>query len=266
VSGTSNAAALTTRRAVQLFERIVEMRTQPGGEVLDDARVAVILKAMLVHGAAWGDLPEFIEQVFDDTDNGIERWWHNKRNCARFLGYGAADFDRGTVCNDQRVILLGCGELNADEGHIYRVPLPQALHARTEKRRLTITLAWLSPMNPRHRSYRVADLWFDPPVDHLQVQRTDADHDAVRRGTVQHEVLEGDDAVAINDGDSMPVKVNCKAAQGTKLTAAVPYALMVSLETARPLAVSIYEQVKVALDRIREAARVRPAVRAGRAR
>jgi hypothetical protein len=266
VSGTSNAAALTTRRAVQLFERIVEMRAEPGGEILDDARVAVIIKAMLVHGASWGEWPEFIEQVFDGTDNGPERWWRNKRNCARFLGYGAADFDRGTVCNDQRVILLGCGELSADEGHVYRVPLPRALHAQTEKRRLTITLAWLSPMNPRHRSYRIADLWFDPPVSYLQVKRTDADHDAVTRGTVQHEVLEGSASVPINDGDTMPVQVNCRADAANKLTVPVPYALMVSLETARPLAVSIYDQVKVALDRIRQAVRVRPTVRAGPSR
>jgi len=266
VSGTSNAASLTTRRALQLLERIVQMRTEPGGDVLDDARLAVILKAMLVHGASWGAWPDFIEQVFDDTDNGMERWWRNKRNCARFLGYGPADFDRGTVCNDQRVIMLGCGELNANEGHVYQVPLPPALHAQTVKRRLTITLAWLSPMNPRHRSYRVADLWFDPPGNYLHVRRTDADHDAVRRGTVQHEVLEGDAAVVINDGDTMPVQVNCRPDGATKLTVSVPYALMVSIETARPLAVSVYDQVKVALDRLREPARVRPAVRTGRAR
>ena len=44
-----------------------------------------------------------------------------------FLGYGPADFDRGTICTDQRVIVLGCGELRAEEGHIYNVPLPPAL-------------------------------------------------------------------------------------------------------------------------------------------
>lgn len=261
VSGTSNSAALTTRRAVQLYERIVEMRAEPGGEILDDAHVAVTLKAMLVHGASWGRWPEFIEHVFDDTDDGMERWWRNKRNCARLLGYGAADFERGTVCNDQRVILLGCRDLSADEGHVYQVPLPSAMHARAEKRRLTITLAWLSPTNPRNRNYRVADLWFDPPDGHLQVKRIDADHDAVTRGTVQHEVLEGEASVAIRDGDTMPVQVNCRPAPGTKLTVPVPYALMVSLETARPLAVSIYDQVKVVLDGIRATTRVRPVVR-----
>lgn len=265
-SGTSNAAALTTRRAIQLLERIVQMRTEPGGEILDDTRLAVILKAMLVHGASWGDLQLVFDQVFDGPDNGPGRWWRIKRACQQFLGYGPADFERGTACSDQRVIMLGCGELSANEGHIYQVPLPSALHAQTVKRRLTITLAWLSPMNTRHRSYRVADLWFDPPRDYLHVRRTDADHDAVTRGTVQHEVLEGEAVVAISEGDTMPVQVNCRPDGAVKLTEAVPYALMVSLETARPLAVSIYDQVKVALDRIRAATRVRPTVRTGRAR
>lgn len=266
VSGTSNAAALTTRRAVQFLDTIIQMRAEPGGESLDDERTAVVLKTMLVHGASWGDWPAFIDEVFDDTDNGPERWWRNKRNCARFLGYGPVDFERGSVCSDQRVILLGCGALNAEQAHIYQVPLPRALHAQTVKRRLTITLAWLSPMNPRHRSYRIADLWFDPPAKHsyLHASRTDADHDAVTRGTVQHEVLEGDAAAAINDGDTMPIQVNCRADGATKLTDPVPYALMVSLETTRPLAVSIYDQVRVALDQLREAARIRPTVRTGR--
>ena len=45
----------------------------------------------------------------------------------------------------------------------------------------------------------------------------------------------------------------------------IPYAVVVTLETASPLGVSVYEQVKVALDRIRDASRIRPAVRGGRA-
>lgn len=265
-SGTSNAAALTTRRAIHFLESIVQMRTEPRGDALDDLHMAVILKAMIVHGAGWGQCSDFIEQVFNDTDNGRERWWRNKRNCARFLGYGPVDFERGTVCNDQRVIMLGSGELGSNEGHVYQVPLPPALHAQTVKRRLTITLAWLSPLNPRHRNYRIADLWFDPPAKdkYLHVSRTDADHDAVTRGTVQHEVLEGNASVAISDEDTMPVQVNCRPDGATKLTVTVPYAIMVSLETARPLAVSIYDQVRVALDRLRVPARVRPTVRAGR--
>lgn len=264
ISGTSNAVALTTRRAVQFVRRIEELREEPGGDMLTDTRLAVILKAMLVHGASWGDWQDFINEVFDGPDDGPERWWRIKRACAQFLGYGLADFDRGTLCTGQRVIILGCSELDAEQAHVYQVPLPPALNATTVRRRVAVTLAWLTPINTRHRNYAAADLWFDPPETYLQVKRTDVDHTSVKRGTIQHEVLEGDAAVPITENDTMPIQVNCRADAGNGLVAPVPYALIVSLETAQPLGVSIYDQVKVALDRIRDAARVRPTVRAAR--
>lgn len=234
-----------------MVERLRELQAEPGGEALKDKFFAVIVKAMLVHGASWGDTEELLDKVFDGPDNGTERWWRVKRACAQFLGYGPADFDRGTICTDQRVTVLGCGAMLAEQGHVYNVPLPPALSAQTVKRRLTITLAWFTPTNPRHRSYRVADLWFDPPSTHLQVKRADADHDAVTRGTVQHEVLEGTSAVPITDGDTMPVQVNCRAEAASKINAAIPYALLVSLETAEPIAESIYLQVRTRLDALR---------------
>jgi hypothetical protein len=225
---------------------------------ITEARFAVILKAMLVHGASWDGNFDFFDQVFDGTDRGMERWHRIKRACAQFLGYGAVNFDRGTICTDERVIVLGCGELGAGEGHVYNVPLPAVLSAQTVRRRLTITLAWFTPINPRHRSYRVADLWFTPPESNLRVKRSDVDHDAVCRGTVQHEALEGTNAVPINDGDIMPVQVNCRPDAATKIEASVPYALLVSLETAQPLAVSIYAQVKTKLDALHAPVPVRP--------
>lgn len=255
--GSSNSAALTTRRAAQFIERITQLRAEPGGEALTDAHMAVILKAMLVHGASWNDWYPVFDRIFDDRDTGPERWWRIKRACARFLGYGPVDFDRGSICTDQRAIVLGCGELRAEEGHLYTVPLPQALNAQTVSRRLTITLAWLSPINPRHRSYRVADLWFDPTATELRVKRREVDHDSVTRGTVQHEVLEGDDAVPITDDTTIEVQVNCRADAGAKLTQPVPYALLVTLETALPLGVSIYEQIKLKLDALRAPVSIR---------
>ncbi len=257
--GSSNAAALTTRRAAQMVERLRELQAEPGGAVLTDARMAVILKAMLVHGASWGDYENLIDQVFDGPDIGAKRWHRIKRYTAQFFGYGPADFDRGTVCTDQRVVVLGCGELNAEEGHVYNVPLPPALSAQTVKRRLTITLAWFTPINPRHRSYRVADLWFDPPWKELRVKRADLDDKAPTRGTVQHEVLEGTNAVSIIDGDTMPVQVNCRPEAASKINAAIPYALLVSLETAQPLATSIYTQVKAKIDALHVPVPVRSA-------
>jgi hypothetical protein len=44
----------------------------------------------------------------------------------------------------------------------------------------------------------------------------------------------------------------------------IPYALAVTLEVAKPLAISVYEEVRVALDRIRTGTRVRPRIRGDR--
>lgn len=243
ICGSSNAAALTTRAAAQLIERVRELQAEPGGSAIAEARIAVIVKAMLVHGASWGEVHGLFEQVFDDSDDGQKRWRRLKRTCGQFMGYGRADFARGTVCSDQRAIMLGTGELTPEQSHKYDIPLPPALSAQTVKRRLTLTLAWLTPINPRHRSYRVADLWFDPPTV-LGVKRVDVDHDAVLRGTVQHEVLEGTDAVPIADGDTMPVHVNCRREAAASSDEPIPYAVLVSLETAEPLEIGVYDQLK----------------------
>lgn len=258
--GSSNAAALTTRRAAQMIERLRELQAGPGGAAITDKHIAAILKAMLVHGASWGDNQELLNRVFDGPDNGQQRRWWIKRACAQFFGYGPADFDRGTVCTDQRVIVLGCGELRAEEGHVYKVPLPPTLGAQTVKRRLTLTLAWFTPIKPRHRNYGLADLWFVPPESHLRVSRQDSDHHSVKRGTIQHEVLEGSDAVPIADGDTMPIQVNCRSDAGAGLYAAVPYALLVSLETANPLAASIYAQVKAKIEALHVPVQVRSVI------
>jgi hypothetical protein len=76
---------------------------------------------------------------------------------------------------------------------------------------------------------------------------------------VQHEVLEGEDAVPITADATMPVQVNCRPEAASNIAAPVPYALMVSLETAQPLAVSIYDQVKARLDALRAPVPVRTA-------
>lgn len=55
-----------------------------------------------------------------------------------------AEVDRGTVYTGERVIGLGRGELRADEGHVYNIPAPPAMHAHTVMRRLTVTLAWFT--------------------------------------------------------------------------------------------------------------------------
>jgi hypothetical protein len=64
---------------------------------------------------------------------------------------------------------------------------------------------------------------------------------------VQHEVLEGDQAVDFQDGDAIAIKVNCRADAG-EIQQQVRYGLAVTLEVAEGVDIPIYQEVK---DRLR---------------
>lgn len=244
--GTSNAAALATRTAAQIFEVLRQLQQEEGGDLLEDNYAAVLSKAMLVHGANWGESFGILERALRTPENSQKF----REHVSRFLGYGIVQPERVYSCTDQRATLLGCGSLKDGEAHEYLVPLPPSLSGKRLWRRMTITLAWLTPINPSNRAYRRAVLWFEPPTLPLQVQRREVDGNAVLRGTVQHEVLEGDRASAYVDGTALNVKVNCRSDAGG-LDDAVPYGLVVSLEVAEGQEVAVYEEIR---------ARIRPAV------
>jgi hypothetical protein len=250
--GTSNATALATRCGAQITQRIEELREEIGGGRLTDAELPVIVKCLLVHGAAWGAAAQILDDVFRDTVNEVndpQRAWRElARLKSRFLGYGEVLPERALFCTDERVTILGWSSLEADQGHVFRFPLPRVLTGSTVRRRLTVTLAWFTPVNPRHRNYRQAYLWCSFSQEKLGVARQEIDSDTARRGTVEHRVLEGESVIAVVDQDALDITVSCKEDAGA-LDERVPYALAVTLEVAEPLEVSIFEQIR---DRIRE--------------
>ncbi len=236
--GTSNAAALATRAAAGACGVISVLRASHP-EALPARYDAVLIKAMLAHGASWGSLSDRLLTMRPD----IEDWRSRRQFVARWLGYGIVDIDRAVHCSDQRATLLGVGELGSGEGVIFHAPLPPSLSARSVLRRLTVTLAWLSPVNTTHQAYRKAHLWLSPPQSELRVQRIECVHDHARRGTLQHEVLEGEDAVPFVDGARLNFKVNCAADAGD-FDGKVPFALCVSLEVPIDTGIPIYQEVR----------------------
>ncbi len=248
--GTSNATALGTRRAVRLYERVNALRSEPGGERLDDEYMAVILKTLLVHGASWGSAGETVKAVLNEPNLG---WRSLQRLQARFLGYGEVDPERSLFCTDHRVTMLAWEKLKDGEGHIYQMPLPPSLSARTVRRRLTVTLAWLTLINPQHKNYRKAHLWFYVPEKELGLTKREINDDETRRGTVQHRVFEGQSATVFVDGATLSIKINCKENAG-KLTEQIPYALAVTLEITDQIDLEIYNEIR---DRIRPAVIIR---------
>ena len=151
--GTSNATALATRGAAQAYDVIDLLRA--GDSVrLPEKYDAVLLKALLAHGADWGQIEDSILRARPDlSDRRAQQDF-----ITRFAGYGLADIDRALTCTEQRATLIGVGELKDGEALEFQDPLPPSLIAQTVKRRLTITLAWFSPVNTRNAKYRIAQV------------------------------------------------------------------------------------------------------------
>ena len=240
--GTSNATALVSRACGFLYDVMEELRDEPGWAVIDSLPRAVWLKALVAHGAEWGSAGSTLAEILKDSNNSRQF----KEYVTRLLGYGAVDINRVRECTAQRVTALGGGTLRQDESHVHRFPLPPSLSGLSGYRRLTITLAWLSPVNPRHQAWRRADLWFAPPKDPLRVDRQQADWRAVQRGTLQHEILEGERADEFVEDANLEIQVSCMAGAGI-LEDEVPYALATTLEVAEELDINIYDEVRAAV-------------------
>ncbi len=255
--GTSIATALVTHGAARLHSVLDQLRSEPGGDGLDPQFDAVLLKALLVHGAEWWRTgADALSRAL-----GLRGKRDQRRFSARFLGYGHLDVERVVSCTQRRATLLGFGVLAKEEGHVFEVPIPFDLSGASGLRRLVITLAWLSPINPSRQQYRQAALWIQTPGDQgvddpLGVSRMGADHNAVQRGTVQHEVLEGKAAAIFDEGDKLLIPVNCRE-DADMLSEGVRYGLAVTLEIGEDLGIDIdlYEAVRAA---IRPQVRPRP--------
>lgn len=250
--GTSNATALATRGAVRLYDMLDRLRSEEG-EDIPEALMSVLMKALLVHGAKQGDAgKQHIEQALKDERNSRQF----KQVITRYLGYGAVDIERVLTCTAQRATVLGCGEIRENEVHEYAFPIPPGFSSQKIWRRLVVTLAWMTPINPDHRNLREAKLTLEPgggswSSQVLRLERQDGDHNQVERGTVQHEVLEGRNQIqAFEDGENLRIRVICKKDATARLDVVIPYGLAVTLEAKEDI--PIYQQVR---------SRIKPAVR-----
>lgn len=241
--GTSNATALATRAAAKIYETIEQIR-QLNPEKIPEEQVSILIKALLVHGASKGDA----YPIFEEHLKGLSppRKW--KEFASKFLGYGEVDVERVLSCTEQRATVIGCGTLTQRQKHEYRFPLPPSLANENTWRRLTITLAWFSPINSNHRNFRKAALHFSPPNDELlNLQRSEADHNQVKRGTVQHEILESERVSDYQEGDYLVVPVQCRPDAIENLDEEIDYALVVTLEVKEGVEISIYNEVMVGI-------------------
>jgi hypothetical protein len=247
--GTSNATALMTRAAVRIYDSLVD-----AGYDIPRTHAAVLLKSLLVHAATWGEAGDKLDDAFGPAGR---EWQRHRDNIARFLGYGRPDINRVLDCAPERATLFAYGDLEQDAQDEFDIPLPPSIEGSTELRRLTMTLAWITPINTRHQQYRSATLELLPAADErysLAVERARAQPTsfAINRGTLSHCIFEGESAVAFLDSGMLKLRVACRAQAGA-LDDRVPYAVVISLETGIGSGIAVYDEVRAA---------VQPAVRA----
>lgn len=262
VHGTSFAAALTSRAADQVLQTLTSTQyrsptDQPGAAqttgpfpLPDPQYHPVLAKTLLVHSAGWGELASALRHAGPDPTTALTRL-----GLTQLLGYGAAHLSQVAAAASTRVVLLGAGTITNAQRHSYEFPLPPAMRASTDWRRLTVTLAWFSPIGPNPARHRAARVWFAPPADALGVRRTEAHHHRVRQGTVQHEILEGTEAVAFLDGDVLSIDVDCRV--DITGTPPVRYGLAASIEVAATSHSDIHSQVRQGLIRIQQRQQIR---------
>lgn len=244
--GTSNAAALISRQAAIYHDQLQEILGEQAHLPQEGYRdlEAPLLKAMLVHGCSWGEFGPRVGGILKQSGRSRQE---PKVMSGRWMGYGLPDVDRLLECTAQRVTLLGYGRLLAEQTEIFRLPLPGQLEFSQEMRHLAITLAWLSPVAASTRDYRVAALSFDVSVNKKLVpNRGGANHYAVRRGTVQHEVFTGKQSAQFEGGGEIEIRVNCRESAG-KIRRRVAYGLAVSLWVGEGVNIPVYDEVRIGL-------------------
>lgn len=243
--GTSNSTALATRNAARIYE-VLDQLQKEYYEQIPDNLIAVLIKALLVHGAQHvAHTTEILTKALKTPINSRRI----KEVISRYMGYGAVNIERVLGCTEQRGTVIGCGEIRENQIHEYRFPLPFGLSGGNEWRRMVITLAWFSPINPFHRNLREAKLELQPQKKwdqtDLKLFRKDSDNDQVLRGTVQHEILEGDKQISAFEEDGQILfRVTCKADATDNLEYTIPYGLAVTLEVAENVKIPIYQQIR----------------------
>lgn len=239
--GTSASAALATRAAAQLYDVVLDLKQQEGTEILDEEYIPVLIKALLVHSASWGNAYQRLSSALQ----GCTGFKSLREHLVRFLGYGRISLDRVMHCTSQRATLLGCGRLSDGQAHVYSVPLPPSLSGKPVWRRLILTLAYFSPVDPRSSAYRCFDVWVEPPHDTLQVERQEVSGSMTQRGTVQHEVMTSNRTTVFTDDSVLKVKVNCRRQSNTRcLDRDVRYGVVITLEVAEDVEIQVYDEIR----------------------
>ena len=249
--GTSPATALASRAAHQIFDSMMDVEGGSNLAEIDPQYWPVVVKALLAHAARWPEAARTIGEIFGPVGTRAHLVAERAGNISRLIGYGMPAIARVMDCSPSQATLVGYGAVNPKFADEYRIPLPQCLERVVEPRTVIITLAWLSPVSNAHLDYRRAQLLVDAP-SHREaigvrrlVGRQPSDH-ASKRGSLIHEIYEGDDAVVFIDDGHLVLRVWCREKPSSlRLRESIRYGLAITIEAG--VALPIYQQVDIRL-------------------
>lgn len=248
-AGTSNAAALATRAGMLI------------GDVLDDSPVngsepwyrrdtaPCVLKALIAHGASWGDLGQEMTDVHIPSGHPNLR----KEAVSRAMGYGPVDQARIVGAGSNRVTMLAEDTIGKDKRHAWRIPLPDELRASTEFRRIVLTLAWLTPVSPNSSQYRTFGLTLLGSTGKSGIWegvKRVGHQPAIgfaKRGTLIHAVYESEKkgrAIPFGADGDFVVNVQATTKMPGNSAVLVPYALAVTIELADSINADIASSIR----------------------
>lgn len=236
--GTSVAAALATGVAARAHEALEAAYADFVD--LPSAQRAVLLKALLVHGARWTQARDLLIEVVGPPEGKFS--YRQKDNVRRYLGFGAFDPELIINCAEDRATLWAVGTLNSDQGQRFRVPWPVTMSGKARQHGLFATLAWFSPPRPGAVAYRSVRLKIVEPgqlgAAGMKATGVQPDPKQAHKGTVVHRRWDGDKAAAIAADGFFELDVQREA---DDLEQIANFALVVTLEM--PGDVEVYNQV-----------------------
>ena len=220
--GTTFSATEVAREAVRIHDAI----TAPDVAVAEEHSV-VATKALLVHGTAFPIGAQF----------GVET--------DRLVGNGAWARDVARGCTASQATVLFTGDLAAQTSVLLELPFPAPIAGSRDIRSVGATMAWLSPINWRHREYRQAKLTLDGPSEMSARTRTlsGPEYRLSQRGTVQHRRVETRSAFAAS---KLTFKIECLGQAGG-FEGTVPFAVAVTIEIGADVGIDVYDLVRTEL-------------------
>lgn len=198
-------------------------------------------KGNAAHGASWNGWDQLFQGILGISGNSAKNALH------RYLGYGEPDVERVKECTKEQVTLIGFGDIAQDKAFVYSIPIPIEFHEKSLKRKLTVTLAYLSPIHPSSIKYREKQVWVTINNGNSLIgSRAEYDYHAVQRGTLQPEIFENDSIEVWDIDQSIELKVNCRGyASENNPEMLIPYALFATFEMAPDCGVDVYQKVVI---------------------